>query len=117
GATAVEFAFVLPVLLFFIVGIIEYSTIFMAQNILENAINYASRTGKTGYVENGMSRETMILGEVQSRIDKLMDPSKITIAAEVYKNLDDIGKPEPFVDRNHNGIYDAGETYTDVNSN
>jgi hypothetical protein len=117
GVTAVEFAFVLPVLLFFIVGIIEYSTIFMAQNMLENAINYAARTGKTGYVKNGMSRDAMLLSEVQSRIDRLMDPSKIAINTEVYKSLDNIGQPEPYVDRNHNGQYDVGETFTDTNGN
>jgi hypothetical protein len=117
GVTAVEFAFTLPILLFFTLGITEFSTIFMAQNMLENATNTASREGKTGYVKSGLSREAFLLLLIQERIDKLMDPSKITMDTQVYKALNQVNEPEPYTDRNHNGRYDTGETFTDTNGN
>lgn len=117
GITTVEFAFVLPILLFFIFGILEFSMVFMAANVLENAANTGTRTGKTGYVDTNISREQTIRNTINQRLSGFLDPAKIGIVTRVYKAFGDIGKPEPFVDRNNNGVYDAGETYTDVNSN
>ena len=34
-----------------------------------------------------------------------------------YKQFDQIGDPEPYIDANGNGSYTAGESYTDVNGN
>ncbi len=117
GVSAVEFAFVLPILMFFMVGTLEFSTMFLAQNILENAVNSAARTGKTGHVEDGFTREQTLLLMVQQRIDRLMDPSRITLSSEVYKSLDDIGQSEPYTDQNGDGMYNEGEPYTDSNLN
>jgi hypothetical protein len=118
GVTAVEFAFVLPILMFFTVGIMEFSTMFMAQNMLENAVNTASREGKTGFVKTGMSRDAYLLELVQNKIDGLMDPSKVTMESQVYEALDQVGEPEPFTDKvPKNGAYDPGEVFTDMNGN
>ncbi|HVY12776.1 MAG TPA: TadE family protein [Alphaproteobacteria bacterium] len=112
-----EFAFVLPILLYFVVGTMEFSIMFMAQNMLENAMTYAARAGKTGYAAAGMTRDQYLLMLAQSRVDRLMDPTQLSLNTESYSSLDKIGKPEPYVDRNGNGAYDLGETFTDVNSN
>ena len=117
GITAVEFAFVLPVLLFFIFGILEFSMVFMAANVLENAANTGTRTGKTGFVDQNISREQTIRNTINQRLSGFLDPAKILIVTRVYKAFGDIGKPEPYVDRNNSGSYDTGDTYTDVNSN
>jgi hypothetical protein len=117
GATAMEFAFVMPILLLFTVGILEFSMMFLAQNTLENATNYASREGKTGHVDSGMTREEYMLFLIQSRISRLMDIEKLTLDTKVYRSLEDVGKPEPYTDANNNNQYDLGETYTDTNLN
>jgi len=117
GITAVEFAFVLPIMLFFIFGILEFSMVFMAANVLENAANTGTRTGKTGFVDKDISREQTIRNTINQRLAGFLDPSKITITTRVYKAFGDIGKAEPYVDRNTNGQYDKGESYTDVNAN
>ena len=117
GITAVEFAFVLPILLFFIFGIIEFSMVFMAANVLENAANTGTRTGKTGFVDENISREQTIRNSINTRLSGFLDPAKIVIVTRVYKAFGDIGKSEPYADRNENGQYDPGESYTDVNSN
>ena len=117
GITAVEFAFVLPILLFFIFGILEFSMVFMAANVLENAANTGTRTGKTGYVDANISREQTIRNSINSRLSGFLDPAKIAIVTRIYKAFGDIGKAEPYADRNTNGQYDFGESYTDVNAN
>jgi hypothetical protein len=117
GTTAMEFAFVVPILLFFTVGILEFSIMFMAQNVLENATNSASREGKTGHIGSGMTREEYMLSLIQSRINRLMDIEQITLDTKVYRSLEDVGRPEPYTDANNNGHYDTGESYTDSNHN
>jgi hypothetical protein len=117
GTTAMEFAFVMPIMLFFTIGILEFSMMFMAQNVLENATNFASREGKTGHIGTGMTREEYMLYLIQTRINRLMDVEQITLDTKVYKSLDDVGKPEPFTDANNNGQYDQGESFTDSNHN
>lgn len=115
--TAVEFAFVLPPLLLLTCGILEFGVVFMASNVLENAVNNASRIGKTGFSSSGISREQMILNAVGDRIDNFLDPALLTLTTRVYRSFDQIGQAEPYTDSNHNGTYDLGETYTDSNSN
>ena len=117
GITAVEFAFVLPILLFFIFGILEFSMVFMAANVLENAANTGTRVGKTGFVDENISREQTIRNSINSRLSGFLNPANIAIVTRVYKAFGDIGKAEPYADRNNSGTYDEGESYTDVNAN
>lgn len=117
GVTALEFAFAAPVILYFLVGMIEFSYLFMANNMLENAANHASRTGKTGYIAANMTREEYLKKQISERIDGLMNPDKLSMSTRVYESFDDIGKAEAYIDANHNNSYDFGETYTDSNGN
>lgn len=117
GITALETAFVLPVLLLFIFGILEYGMVFMAENVLENATNNGSRTGKTGYADKNISREQTILNSIYARTAGFLDPHKIKMTTKVYKAFGDIGEPEPYIDRNNNHQYDKGESFTDINGN
>lgn len=117
GVTALEFAFVAPVLLLFIFGILEFAMVFFAANTLESAVNNASRTGKTGYVENGISREQTLLNEITARASGLLDPEEISLTTTTYEDYDQIGQGEPYTDSNSNGMRDDGETFTDSNRN
>lgn len=51
GATAVEFAFVLPVLLMIVAGIIQFGAIFFLQNNMSNAAREAARALAVGSIE------------------------------------------------------------------
>lgn len=117
GASAVEFALISPVLILFVIGIIEISLMMLTQNIMESATFSASRLGKTGYVESGMTREQTIIQELNDRASGLLDTGLVTISSLVYDDFGDVGQPEPFVDANHNGVRDIGENYTDENGN
>jgi Flp pilus assembly pilin Flp len=90
GVTAVEFAFVSPILLLFTIGILEFAMVFMASNVLENAVNNAARTGKTGFVGTGLSREQTILNMVSDRTKGFLDSNLLTITEVSYKDLNQL---------------------------
>jgi Flp pilus assembly protein TadG len=117
GVTAIEFAVVAPVLCILIMGIIEFALVMMVYNVMEGATATSARTGKTGYVETGETRQQTIIDSIMARAGSLLDQSKLTVTTKYYKQYDQINDPEPYTDTNHNGQYDAGEPFTDINGN
>ena len=117
GVTAIEFAMVVPVLCILVMGIIEFALIMMVYNVMEGATATSARTGKTGFVTTGETRQQTILDQISNRAGSLLDPSKLTVTEKYYQQYDQIGQAEPYVDTNHNGQYDPGEPFTDINGN
>ncbi|MFO0390016.1 MAG: TadE/TadG family type IV pilus assembly protein [Alphaproteobacteria bacterium] len=117
GVVAIEFAFIAPVVLLMIMGIIEFSLVMFTMAVMESATSHTSRLGKTGYTEAGSTREEQIIANIQALTTGLLDPNQIQITAKVYDAFDNVGDPEPFVDANSNMLYDEGETYSDINGN
>lgn len=115
GATVVEFALILPLLLLFTFGSIEAAIVLFIRSSMESAVLEASRYGVTG--ADATSRADHVLAIVEARTYGLLDPAKIDLQTLVYDDFEDIGKPEPFVDANGNGFHDAAEAFTDVNGN
>jgi hypothetical protein len=117
GAALVEFALVTPVLLLFIIGTIEIAIVLLVSGSIEAAALAASRFGTTGATGSEATRLDTIRQMIADNTYGLVDMSKVRIDAEVYPSFAAIGQPEPFTDKNHNGVRDAGEPYTDVNGN
>ena len=117
GATAVEFALILPVLLLFVVGGIEIAIVIFIGASIELAVLEASRFGITGGSVEGATREERVLDVVEAKTYGLLDMNEVAMDTLVYESFDDIGDPEPFTDANGNAAYDAGETFGDVNGN
>jgi Flp pilus assembly pilin Flp len=113
GVTTLEFAFITPVILLMILGIVEFSLIMFTMA----ATAATSRTGKTGWTAEGLSREQTIINSITSRTAGLLDAGSITITTTIYPSFNNVNDPEPYVDANGNGMYNAGETYTDINGN
>lgn len=116
GTAAIEFAVIAPVLVMLLFGTLEMSIATMVTNVMESATANSSRLGKTGYSASGQSRTQTIINAITARAGALINPSLLTITAKSYKQFDQIGKPEPWTDTNHDGIAQVGE-YTDVNGN
>ncbi len=117
GVTAMEFALVSPIFFTLFLGTLEISLIMLGQSIMESATASVSREGKTGYVEEGATREETIMAELSRYNSPLIDVSQVSITALAYEKFSDIGQPEPYVDVNSNGIFDEGEPYEDMNGN
>ena len=122
GATAVEFAFIAPILFLLVMGIVESGMIMSAQNTLESATYIASRTGRTGFTETGKTQEETIMDALEERASLFLNSShasidKMVVETRTYAGFDEINEPEPFVDANANGVRDDGENFTDINGN
>ena len=117
GVTAIEFAVVAPTFMLLLCGIIEFAMIMMLFNVMEGATAISSRLGKTGYSTVGLTRQQTIIKAIKDRAGSLIDPTKLTVTSKFYKQFDQIGDPEPFIDANHNGVRDPSESYTDINGN
>lgn len=117
GATAVEFALVGGVFVLLLVSVIEYAYVLFVGASLESAVLTASRFGITGATEGGLAREDIIRDIIRERTFNLLPAERLVISAKVYQRFDQIGRPEPFTDRNGNKIKDEGEPFTDVNGN
>ena len=115
--TAIEFALITPVFVLLLMGIIEFSIVMFVNSVMEGATAVSGRYGKTGYTAVGSTRQQQIIAAVASRTTGLLNPSLITVMTKVYPSFNSISQEEPFIDTNHNGTRDAGETYTDVNGN
>ncbi len=117
GATILEFAFALPVLLLLIMALIEFSMLWTVNTMFDGGVRQAARYGLTGYAPAGWSREQAISYLIAKNTLGLVDMSKVEISTLVYPSFDQIGAPEPYDDENLNGEYDTGEPYLDVNGN
>jgi len=118
GVTIVEFAFVAPVMIVLITGLLEFGYVLFARSTLESAVLDAARSSR---VANCPSENAKAIEEaIQARMSVIIsgDGSPAQVEVDSYgENFGDVGNPEPFDDENGNGTRDAGEGYTDVNGN
>jgi hypothetical protein len=117
GVTTLEFAFLVPVFLLLIMGIIEFSMIMFTMSVMESATANTSRLGKTGYVSEGMTRQEQIIANIRDKTAGILNPGRIQITTTVYSSMSRVNEPEPFIDQNGNGAYNSGEPFTDINGN
>lgn len=122
GAAAIEFALALPPLILLIIGMFEVAVTMFVSTSVENGLREASRYGITGDTPAGISRQDQILAIIKANTFGMLDPDTTSITFMKYASFQDVGQPEPFVDTPapsplHNGKYDAGENFTDLNGN
>lgn len=94
AVAAVEMALLVPVFFMMLVGIIELSLMFTAQQILENAAFNASRTAKTGYTAAGQTQMQTIMQVVTQELQSygtFIDTSKVTLTSTAYNSFGSIG--------------------------
>lgn len=122
GAAVVEFALALPPLVILIIGMFEVAVAMFMSTSVENGLREASRYGITGDAPAGLTREAQILGIIEKNSYGMLDPATTHITFMKYDSFQDVGQPEPFTDTpapspKHNGQYDAGENFVDLNGN
>jgi len=118
GVTIVEFAFVAPVMILFITGMLELGYVAFARSTLESSVLSASRQSRVADCPNENAKE--IKKFVQSRMSTIRsyNNEEVQLEVESYSGqFGDVGNPEPLDDLNGNAKYDPGEVYTDVNGN
>ena len=118
GTTAIEFAFVGTIVIYFMIGILEFSLAMAVGNSLEAATNLSSRLGKTGFVdeEAQLSQEETIMEEVERRVGPLIDMEKLEMTHEVYNDFESLTNPDLLEDKNADGDTDDAGEWTDVDA-
>jgi Flp pilus assembly pilin Flp len=116
GSAIIEFALIAPVLLILMIGTIEVALVVFVGSSIESAVLQASRFGITNAEIEG-TRADHVRDLVRERTFGFVDMDEAEIETLVYSDFSSVGKPEPFTDTNHNGVYNAGEAFTDVNGN
>ena len=115
--TLVEFAFVAPVLILMIMGILDVGHRIYATAILQGSVQKAARDAS---LDDGAGNASTI----DARVKNLMLPvvqaepiSTFDFTRQNYSNFSDVSQPEDFTDTNNDGDCNNGEPYDDINGN
>lgn len=91
GNSAIEFAFVAPVLFLMLFGIVELGLVMFASSVIENAATSAARVGLTGrdtdgnYGDSG-ARATHVRNEINRFAPGLIDVSRLQFNPVVHSS-------------------------------
>jgi Flp pilus assembly protein TadG len=86
GTTAVELAFILPVILVVYFALIEFGHVYLSVNVIKSAARYAGRLGVT----NGATND-QVTAEANRVLGTMMNPALATIAIKDGATFDDNG--------------------------
>lgn len=117
GATLVEFAFALPLVLMIFLGMFEVAMVMFVSTSVEGGLREAARYGITGQGSDAAAREAAILGIIEDHTFGFIDLDEAEVTFMVYDSFSNVGQPEPWDDDDGDGVWDADESYTDVNGN
>jgi Flp pilus assembly pilin Flp len=120
GASALEFALVLPPLCFLLIGMFEVAALMFTQSTMEGGLREAARFGMTGQlVDDPEARKEQILALIDKHTLGFVDMETATVTVAPHGSFSESEEtgPEPYTDANDNGEHDSGEDYTDLNGN
>lgn len=111
GASLIEFAILLPVLMALLMGLMDIAYQAYIQAVLEGAVQKAGRDATIEAADTGT-----IDARVVTSVRRVAGNATVTPSRLSYASFGTI-KPESFTDTNGNSRYDAGECFTDINGN
>ena len=111
GATIIEFAFVLPVMVLLIMGLGEILYQEYAQSVLNGALQKAGRDSTIQAADT-----SVVDNKVMSMVRVVAKSATYTTTRKSYDSFTQVA-PEPFTDTNGNGVRNSGECFDDVNDN
>jgi Flp pilus assembly protein TadG len=114
GVTVLEFAFILPPMLFLLMGAGEVMYQVYLQSLLDGAIQKA---GRDSAIQGGANKTADLDTAVLQMVRVVAKTA--TIQSSVRKSYADFAKmkPERFDDTNGNNAYNSGECFDDINGN
>lgn len=114
GTAFMEFALSAPLFLLLALGAMDYCWQLYGQQVLQGAVNKAGRLSTLeGYANDPSSLDSM----VRSRVQTVFRNAQVNFSRKSYESFSEVGKPEPFTDKNNNNAYDTGECFEDMNGN
>lgn len=114
GTAFMEFALAAPLFLMLTLGGIDYCWQLYGQQVLQGAVNIAARSSTTeGYINNTAALDIAVRNKVRT----VFKNAQVDFSRRAYESFTEVGKPEPFTDKNGNNRYDSGECFEDMNGN
>ena len=114
GATIIEFAMTMPVMLILIMGLGELTYQEYVQSILTGAVQKAARDST---IQGAGIQTSQIDSVVMQRVNQVAPDATYTSTRLSYANFAAIA-PEPFVDTAGTGVFDpTKDCFTDLNGN
>ena len=114
GATAIEFAFVAPIMCVLLMGLCDLAYQSYVQAILTGAMQKA---GRDSTIQGATGQTNAIDLAVMNMVKSVARDATFTSSRKNYGQFSNIS-PEKFTDSNNNNVYDAAsECFTDVNGN
>lgn len=114
GVTAVEFAFVAPILLTLLIGFFDLGFQIYAQSSMTGALQQAARNSS---LEPTVYSITALDTEVKKAVYNIISDANVTFERKNYETFSDVRKPEDYTDTNRNGACDNNEPFDDLNGN
>ncbi len=114
GATIIEFALILPVMMMLIMGLGELTYQGYVQAVLTGAVQKA---GRDSTIQGGGGQTAQIDATVMQQVQLVAPTATFDSKRENYANFSSIA-PEPFTDTAGTGVYNASkDCFTDLNGN
>ena len=113
GATIIEFAMVVPVLLILLMGLFDLLHQIYAQSVLDGALQKAARDSA---IEGGAANAATFDQQVWNMVKIVAPGATYKATRKSYSTFQAI-KPEDFTDKNGDSICNNGESFTDINGN
>lgn len=116
GATLIEFAFVMPVLVMMLMFVFDTGFYFYARSILSGEMQKAGRSStlETATTAN----QTLMDTNVRTSVQLLVKNGTVDFTRKAYKSYGRAqAKAETFIDGNSDGICNHNEAFDDANNN
>ena len=116
GATIVEFAIVLPILMILIMGAMDTGFQLYTRAVLAGEMQKA---GRDSSLENGSTNATALDDQVKNAVLTISPDATITFTRKSYRTFSDAAaaQAEDFTDTDGDGTCDNGEPFEDANNN
>ena len=114
GATIVEFAMVLPVLLIMVIGLFDVGMNLYTTSVVQGTMQKA---GRDFSLEAPATRQAAIESFIRDQVKYVAPGAQVTFERNAYFDFNDIGKPEIFDDSNGDNICNNNEAFEDANDN
>jgi Flp pilus assembly protein TadG len=114
GVTLVEFAFVAPILVTLVMGLLDIAHTQYTASVVTGAMQKA---GRDMSLEDAGSSLTTLDARVESIVQTVAPQAVITTSRLSHFDFSDIGQAEAFTDDNSDGICNNNEVFEDMNGN
>ena len=113
GATIVEFALIVPVLVGLLLSILEIGYQGYVTAVVQGALSKASRQ-----VTVGNKTAADVVATIKSEVQAVVPAQYVTVSTRRYYNFSNVGKPEKITsDTDPKGVFNLGDCFEDANNN